>query len=165
MNCEKIQEWLMTDYLDNELDSQRSLEAENHLKECSVCREFLEAVRKVAVAPLKDAKPLQPDAIVWQRIQEKIQAEKERSMGWFEKLADVLMPVLKPSQPVFRVAFVALLIIGIVILTSWPSRYSDPAYAYIEEQATFLNELRTGNPNLLNNDLADYDAAFNEIQA
>ena len=68
-------------------------------------------------------------------------------------------------QPVFRVAFVMVLILGGVIFAKWPSSYADPVYGYLSEQMTFMGELGAGNTNLMNGDLKDYDAAFEEIGA
>jgi len=160
MDCKKVREWLMTDYLDRALESQRSDEVERHLHGCSACREFLETVKKVAVQPFKNTQALEPDPAVWQRIQERIQAEAERQSGWFGKLADALTPLWRIPQPAFRVAFVALLIGGVVLVASWPSAYVDPAYAYIEEQAAFMDELEAGDPEVFNGDFNDYETVF-----
>ena len=134
MDCEKIRQWLITDYLDSELDQKRSVETEHHLKVCSACREFVEAVRKAAVTPFKNTERLCPDPAVWQRIQGQILAEKERSAGRFGNLADLLAPLQRVSLPVFRVAFATALIVTVVVVARWPSGYTDPAYAYIGEQ-------------------------------
>lgn len=162
MECKKVKDRLITEYADQELGPEENAEIERHLTACQDCREFFEAFQKSAVAPLKEAGTLEPDSAVWARIEEQILSERERSIGWFEKWADQLAPFLRPPQLVFRAAFIMTLVIGIVFLMSWPARYSDPAFAYIEEQATFLHELQTGDPDLLNNDLADYDAVLTE---
>jgi anti-sigma factor RsiW len=163
MECKKVQDRLITEYVDQELDPKSFAEVEGHLKACRACREFSEAVFRTVVAPLKNAKPLEPDGVVWQRIQEKIRAEEKLSTGWFEKLAELLAPFLRPPQLAFRAAFIMMVGVGIVFLMSWPAYYSDPAFAYIEEQATFLSELQAGNTDLLNHDLPDYDEVLNGI--
>jgi len=106
---------------------------------------------------------MQPDGVVWQRIQEKIETERARSGNWFGRLADAWVPLLRMPPPVFRVAFVTALILVVVVLAKWPSSYADPAYGYISEQMTFMGELRSGNADLMNGDLKDYDQMFEAI--
>ena len=163
MECKKIQDRLIAEYADKELGPAENTEVEQHLGECPDCREFSGAVQRNAVTPFKEAGEMQPESIVWQRIQEKIEAERERSGNWFGKLAGALAPLLRMPQPVFRVAFVTALILVVVVLARWPSSYADPVYGYMSEQMTFMGELRAGNPDLLNGDLKDYDAVFEEI--
>lgn len=162
MECKKIQQWLLTDYLDHELDPGRSRELEEHLKVCQSCREFLGMVRKTVLMSLQKTE-IQPDPMVWQKITEKIRIEKEYSRGWFEKLLGQWLPVLRISQPAFRLAFVIGLVVVVVALTSWPMHYPNAAYTYLEEQMGFLNELQAGNLDLFNGDMTDYYAVIRQI--
>lgn len=154
----------MTDYLDKELDPKRSEEIERHLKTCPACREFLETVRAAAVTPFENAEALKPDAGVWQKIEEKVRAIEEKPAGWTEKLAEALAPIFRMPKPVYRVAFVLGLAMIAVLVMRFPSVSSvDPAYAYIEEQMTFLGQLESGDTDLLNGDLNGYADMFEEI--
>lgn len=163
MECKKIQDRLITEYVDKELGAGETAEVERHLTACPDCREFLGAVQRSAVMPFKEAGEMQPESVVWQRIQEKIAAEGSRSGNWFRKLADALVPLLRRPQPVLRVAFATALILLFMVLAKWPSSHSDRVYGYIAEQMTFMNGLRVGNTDLVNGDLKDYDAVFEEI--
>jgi predicted anti-sigma-YlaC factor YlaD len=163
MECKKVQDQLITGYLDKEISADKNALIEQHLTACVDCREFLMTAQEIAVAPFKKAGEMKPDSAVWQRIQEKIEAEKERSGGWFEKLADHLIPLLRMPQPVFRAAFVTALILVVVVLARWPSRYPDPVYSYMSEQMAFMGELSAGNPDLSNGELKDYDTIFEQI--
>jgi anti-sigma factor RsiW len=163
MECKKVRDRLITEYGDKELGAEENAEVEGHLAACLDCREFFEAVQKIAVTPFKASVEMQPDGIVWQRIREKIEAEGSRSGNWFGKLADALAPFLRMPQPVFRVAFATALILAVVVVAEWPSGYVHPAYAYVEEQMAFMGELGSGNTDLMNGDLKDYDAAFEEV--
>lgn len=115
------------------------------------------------MVPFKESGEMQPESVVWQRIQEKIDAERSRSWNWFGSLADALGPLLRVPQPVFRVAFVTALILVVVVLAKWPSSYADPVYGYISEQMTFMSGLKAGNMDLLNGDVNDYSGGFEEI--
>jgi len=165
MECKKVQDQLITGYADQELDPGGNAGIERHLIACPDCRSFFEAVQRSAVAPFKEAGEMQPEGFVWQRIQEKIEAEGLRSENWFVKLADALVPLLRMPQPVFRIAFVTALVLGVVVLAKWPSSYVDPVYGYLSEQMTFMSGLKTGNADLMNGDLKDYEVAFEEIGA
>ena len=165
MECKKLQDRLITEYLDEELDSEENAEVERHLTACSDCRGFFKAVQGSAVTPFKEAGEMQPDSAVWQRIHEKIEAKQSRSANGFRKLADAFIPLLRMPQPVFRVALATALILVAVVFARWPSSYVDPVYGYLSEQMTFMGELGSGNPDLSNGDLKDYDAAFEEIEA
>ena len=160
MECKKIREKLMTDYLDNELEPQQGIEIDRHLEACADCRELLETVRESTVIPFKEAREVQPDPVVWQRIQQRILAEKEPLAGWIDQVRDFLRPLLVMPRPVFRAAFVTALILMIVVFAKWPSDYSHPAYSYIGEQMNFLGELRAGNTELLGGELNGYDQAL-----
>jgi len=163
MECKKVQDRLITEYVDKELGPQENAEVERHLTSCLGCREFLGAVQRSAVAPFKEAGEMQPDSALWQKIQEKIEAEESRSVNWFGKLADTLAPLLRMPQPVFRVAFVTALILVVVVLAKWPSSYADPVYGYIAEQMTYMNGLKAGDTDLLNGDLKDYTGVLENV--
>jgi predicted anti-sigma-YlaC factor YlaD len=165
MECKKVQDQLTSEYMDKELGPEENHQIERHLAACLDCLEFFEAVQKRAVIPFKEAGEIQPDSVVWQRIQETIESERSRSWHGFWNLTDALVPLLRMPQPVFRMAFVTTLILGVVVLAKWPSSYVDPVNGYISEQMTFLSELRAGNPDLPNGDLKDDNAAFEETEA
>ncbi|MFH0985353.1 MAG: zf-HC2 domain-containing protein [Candidatus Omnitrophota bacterium] len=165
MECKKIQDRLMTDYVDQALDPAESAGIERHLTSCPHCREFLEGVRQTAVMPFKEAEEMKPEDAVWVKIQERIEAERRHSWDWFGGLAESLAPFFRISAPIFRAAFVTAMILVIVIVAKWPSSYADPVYGYISEQMTFMNGLQTGNTELLNGDLKDDELVFEEMTA
>lgn len=165
MECKEFQDQLINEYVDKELGPEENNQVERHLTLCLDCREFFEAVQSDAVIPFKEAGEIQPDSVVWQRIQESIDAERIHSRGGFGSLANALALLLRISRSIFRVAFATALIFGIVVLAKWPSSYADPVKGYISEQMTFMNELQTGNPDFVNSDLKDYDVALEETGA
>lgn len=152
----------MTEYLDKELAAEDRSGIEQHLAGCAICRKFLEAVRKTAVTPFKEAGEMQPDGIVWERIAAKLESRRERLgigfWGWLDKIAS-----WRPL-PVMRGAFVTALILVVVMVARWPFAYTDPVYGYMSEQMVFMSELGAGNADLLNGDLKEYEAVFEEIE-
>lgn len=165
MECKKWQDRLMMEYVDKELDPSAHAEVERHLAACPDCREFLEAVQKTAMLPFKEAGEMQPEDAVWQKIEERILAERKHSWGWFGGLADHLAPFFRLSAPAFRMAFAAALVLVVVVVAQWPSSYADPVYGYISEQMTFMSGLKDGTADPLNGDFKDYDMVFEEITA
>jgi anti-sigma factor RsiW len=163
MECKKIQDRLLTEYADKELGPEENTEVEQHLTSCLHCREFFWVIRRNAVIPFKEAGEMQPESVVWERIQERIEEERTRSRNGFWKLADALTPFLRMPQPIFRAAFVTALILVVVVLAKWPASYADPVYGYLSDQMTFMSGLKAGDTDLLNADLKDYDAVFEEI--
>jgi len=163
MECKKVQERLITEYVDKELGLEENVEIERHLTACLECREFLGAVQRSSVIPFKESGEMQPSGAVWQKIQESLEAERARSRNWFRGLADVLAPLLRMPQPVFRAAFVTALILVVVVLAKWPSSYADPVEGYIVDQMTFMSGLEAGNADALNGDLKDYDSVFDGV--
>jgi predicted anti-sigma-YlaC factor YlaD len=163
MECKKVRDRLIAEYADKELGSEENAEVERHLTACLDCREFFGAVQRSAVVPFKEAVEMQPDSAVWQRIQEKIEAERSRSEDGFWKLADIFVSRFLFPVPLMRASFVMALILVVVVLVQWPASYADPVYGYLSEQMTFMSGLKAGNTDLLNGDLKDYDAIFEEI--
>lgn len=163
MQCKKVQDELMTRYLDKELEGGKSAEVEQHLTACPNCREFFETVRETAVLPFQIAGEMQPEISVWQGIQERIEAGRSRSRSWFGRFTDVLVFFSSVPQPVFRTALVTALILVAVVATHWPFRSADPVYGYLAEQLTFMNELKAGNTDLMNGDLGDYESVFGKL--
>lgn len=164
MECHKIQQWLMTDYLDGEADTSKKLEIDGHLQGCLHCREFLEVVQKTSLSSFPKME-IQPDPVVWEKIQEGIEAEKERSRGWFWKLTDLCLALRKP-MPVLRVAFAMGLLVAVVFLARWPASVSsmDPGVqAYLSDQSLFMSALGIGDTEWFNGDFANLEAAFQEI--
>ncbi|HNX69312.1 MAG TPA: zf-HC2 domain-containing protein [Candidatus Omnitrophota bacterium] len=163
MDCKKIREKLITDYMDHEADPQEALRIDAHLKECAGCRELLETARRVSLASLGRT-TLQPDPVVWQRIREKIGQQREPREGWFEKLTDLLSP-LKVPMPVFRAAFVTAIVLALVVLVRLPSRITSTENVsnYIGDQVSFLVALGNGDTELLNGDLSGYDEILEGI--
>jgi len=165
MECKKVRDRLIAEYGDKELGPEENAEVERHLDVCPDCRGFFQAVQKSAVIPFKEAGEIQPESVVWQRIQETLEAKRSPSEGGFWKLVDIFVSRFPFPVPLMRAAFVTALILGVVVLAKWPASYADPVYGYISEQMAFMNGLKTGNADLLNGDLKDYETNFEEIEA
>ncbi|MBU1043200.1 MAG: zf-HC2 domain-containing protein [Candidatus Omnitrophica bacterium] len=121
MNCKKIQELILTDYLDQEMPQDRQKELETHIAACAACAEFLVRAKKAAIEPLANTKnaKLSQD-IIWSKIQKEIQTEKESLLDYnqvpsfLEKLKSIIF-FPKPRLAWSTLAVIAVLIIGLNI--------------------------------------------------
>ncbi|MBN1622439.1 MAG: zf-HC2 domain-containing protein [Endomicrobiales bacterium] len=113
MNCKTIQELLITDYIDNELDSNSKKEIEKHLESCVKCREFYQNVYKVSVEPFRNSKDAVIPEELWQSVKASIQREEKETI--LEKFRKKLIGIL-----VFpRIAVAASIVLFVVVSVSY----------------------------------------------
>ena len=94
MNCERAQEIILTDYLDQELDQRGLNEIERHLSGCAHCREFLTAARQATITPFSaPTKVKLPQDKIWQNIKNQIEEESQ---------SEFVNPLLVFSKPLER---------------------------------------------------------------
>lgn len=76
MNCQKIREVILTDYIDNELEEKTQTKIKNHLANCPACRNVEKALKAMIVEPLRNSESFNPPAVLWSKIRNKL-AQKE----------------------------------------------------------------------------------------
>ena len=146
MNCRKCKDLIAGGYLDGELQEAAMEQVRRHIGACRGCSAFEEAVRRVAVEPFKQARPMQPSDIVWERIKETIEAEGATGEeGAFAYLKNLLLPVLRMPKPVFAALALAVFAVTAVFVMQWSSARA--LNGYIQEQADFMVSLDTGPAN------------------
>lgn len=79
MNCKKIRDIVITDYIDNELDEKTRREIEQHLNNCADCRAFEKALLSTVVGPLKNAETVNPPDVLWSRIKNNLEQGKHNN--------------------------------------------------------------------------------------
>ncbi len=156
MECKKIREWLLTDYGDGELGPAESAEVRKHVESCTACRDFMREVERRVKTPFRGLKIMEPDLAVWLKIRGILEREGVRSGAWRLAVDRLVQPWLRPL-PVLRVAFAAAVVFTVAALVRWPLSAVEPAYAYVEEQMTFLGDLGTGDPDAGNGDTGFYE--------
>jgi anti-sigma factor RsiW len=78
MNCKRIQEYIMTDYVDARMgDRQKSL-VDQHLTHCHECNELLINIKKEVVYPFNNAPRVVPDGFLWAQIKQTIEEEQQQ---------------------------------------------------------------------------------------
>ncbi len=142
MNCKKIKELIITDYVDGEIDLTLRKKIEGHLKVCNQCRQFMQALRQSAIEPFKGAKRNIPPESVWRNIESAI--EQQRTRNVFGNIIDkiyTLFPVRKPALVV--AAIIAIVLIALVIMKP-PFDSRNAINAHLNEQVEFLAAINSG---------------------
>lgn len=149
MNCKKIREFIMTDYVDGEAGPELEREIRKHLAGCGGCREFESALQKKVIEPFKNAGKLEAPGIVWDNVREAIAAPEEE-------------PVFIIRRPAFSLALAAVAVILIAIFTMPFFTGPGPVASYIEEQAGFFAYLDNGASGFTNGEDEGLGTAIEE---
>ncbi|MBF0504312.1 MAG: zf-HC2 domain-containing protein [Candidatus Omnitrophica bacterium] len=125
MNCRKIQDVLITDYIDGQLDQKHKFLIEEHLAHCLHCKEFYIITQQAVIAPFVTTAAAKPPEIIWARVREAIGAREDSEkvgtdanfvMDFLRKLVFVpTFPVFFP-KPVFVFSTIVTLVLMIGIL-------------------------------------------------
>jgi len=111
MNCKKVQELILTDYLDNQMEAGEKLFLESHLARCADCREALAAARKVTDELFAGAQQLNPPDFLWQQVKKSIIAQESKRRSFVADFFARLRPVVYVRKPIFAVAVMIMLVL------------------------------------------------------
>ncbi len=127
MNCKKIQELLVTDYLDGELSTTILDSIKQHMDSCIHCRQFEQETQRIML-PFEKARYIEPPTRVWKGVREKIIAEQMLPQdSLFACLVERLREFLFIyRQPVF--ATIALTVVAFALI-----------FIHMPEQTDILN--------------------------
>lgn len=78
MNCKKIQELILTDYVDGEMDEGEKEVVLRHSANCVDCQNFMVTAKEMIHEPFRNVESINPDALLWYKIKQGIETEKER---------------------------------------------------------------------------------------
>lgn len=142
MKCEKVRDFLMSDFLDGELEGKQAEEVRVHLRDCKACRRFEEEVKAAAVIPLREAGPLNPPDSVWQKIEASIDGQTRKSWnlaGFPESVRGFFarIPVFVP-KPVFGGLGVLGVVLIALLMTLPAGTRSERVRNYLGEQMLYL---------------------------
>jgi anti-sigma-K factor RskA len=138
MQCEKFQELILTDYLDDELNVLQHQEIESHLAACPHCRAFAQNAKIALVDPFDQLERIEPSVRVWKNIKEAIgkdanPAVREDPFDLWETLRR-LFPL---PRPVLVMATFAVM--AVMVLTVFLKQNNQTLVVQVEEeQATYL---------------------------
>ena len=115
MDCKRIKTWILTDYLDGELDTAKCQALEDHLKNCRACANLLQNAKNTLVKPFENKKHFWTEQeFLWSRIKTKIEKEPKQYPGMiFERI----MQSFRAPRPIFTLSTCAALILAVFVLT------------------------------------------------
>jgi anti-sigma factor RsiW len=137
MRCEKIQELILTDYMDRELAEKGVREVDAHILSCAACREFKRLADRKAAQPFKAAPSVQAPSYIWERVKQEITVEHP---GMLAGAADIIRNIFWSLGriPKPAVAFAAAAVVIIAILVARPIAQTRAANEYMAEQIDFM---------------------------
>ena len=112
MSCKRIQEFIITDYIDGQMgDKQKGL-IDQHLAHCHACKGYLDSIRNEAVNPFVNATKVVPDDFLWTQIKKTIEQEQQQQVenSFISDFWERLRSAVHFPRPAFAVATVATLV-------------------------------------------------------
>jgi len=142
MNCKRIQELIITDYMDKEASPQVEEKIKAHLKACNNCRAFEKTLQEKVSWHFQGIKEIPLPERVWQRIKEAIEKEQPQyAPSFLERLLDFLRGKILLKRPAFAFSTAALAIMITVFF--WQSSFRKQMFVkdYLTEQSEFMLSL------------------------
>jgi len=119
MNCKKIKELILTDYIDNEMSSEEKIRLNIHFARCPGCRKFFDTAKNTVVKPFADAKRIVLPEFIWSRVKESIMAGQQKKAGFLVGVLEKLKPFFYIPRPALAVSTImALAVIAVLTTTS-----------------------------------------------
>jgi len=117
------QQFLVVDYFFSELSSDEKLKFENHLKNCTTCQQYLDALATTS-GVIKKQEREQPDKELLKNYQLHLKKEfyaKKNATSWIDKILEKF--IRRPSVGLRLAEAVVFILVGIFIgkLTIWKS--------------------------------------------
>lgn len=154
MNCKKIRDFIITDYLDNEINERLFGKIRDHLNVCSKCKQFENDLRETTVQPFSKLEIMHPDESVWLNIKKNVKQEyipqKDNLLGELINKLSLLFSIKRSIYPAVGIA-VIFLAITLIFFIKNPINNEKVAdnrkmvnrhvSEYLNEQIEFLVEL------------------------
>ncbi|MBN2483926.1 MAG: zf-HC2 domain-containing protein [Candidatus Omnitrophica bacterium] len=153
MNCKKIKDIIITDYIDGQLTSRIRQQIDGHLDRCEECRAFAQKVKETVVLPFKPAaQPEDPPEFVWERIRSSVQKEESLLQRIGRKAARYVCGILYLPRPALAAVLSVVVLFVVVSSVQIPALQRKTAVnSYLSEQLVYLASLDAGTLNGNNN--------------
>ena len=146
MNCKKIRELLLTDYLDKQVGLALRTEVEEHLKICLECRRLEEEIHRVTVLPFKNAEGPQAPEFLWLNIKERISERESGKRGLLDWLREKLRVFSLPT-PALTFASSMVIMLAVFGLITKHNMDKNQISDYFSQQISFYSVLNNGLEN------------------
>ena len=123
MKCKEFRDLIITDYIDNELDEEKTRLVKNHLSVCDGCREYADELIETAVKPFHGLpRNAVPDEI-WQKVRKRLAENKAaEKFSWFRF----------PRLAIVSVAATVMLITSFAIFKQTPSVSNESPHVFAQ---------------------------------
>ncbi len=153
MNCKKIKELILTDYIDNQMCEKDKTCLESHFVYCRECRDFFTAVKKAAVEPFINTKQNTPPEFIWERIKASIFAGQKEKIGFSANLKERLKGIFYIPKPVLVMSTITIATLIIVLFGVLKFANKETSQISMEEQAEYsIYSMEAPASTILNND-------------
>lgn len=153
MECKKIRDLLITDYLDGQAGAELKRQIQEHLKICPDCRKFEEEIRAAAVLPFKDATRPQVPQSIWSDIAEKIAERQSQKRSLLDLLREKLEVFTLPA-PALAFACTTVILLAVFGLIAKHNMDKNQINDYFSQKISFYSALNNGQLNGDNQDSA-----------
>ncbi|MFH1645527.1 MAG: zf-HC2 domain-containing protein [Candidatus Omnitrophota bacterium] len=142
MNCKRVRELILTDYLDNCMSDNVRIEFDAHLAECAECNLFAHKVKDEVSKPFSSVQKEVPPEKVWHNLKEVIVEEgKQPVSNPFVELLGKLARARFFPRPAFAFATAMAIMLILAVFVARPLHNQAILDNYINDQIGFLDSL------------------------
>jgi len=139
MNCKKVQELILTDYIDNEASEKVRDLIKAHIASCEACRVFEQAVRQRAGGVFRDTGPVEPPAEIWHRIQDALREERlQETPSYLERMLNAARESFFFRRPAYAFATALTVLLVIAAFGGVPLRRQMLVRDYLNQKTSFM---------------------------
>ena len=133
MKCHDWQDLILTDYLDDQMSKEQTIQLEEHMSACRECREFVAHARKAVIEPFEHVQKTEPSEQIWQNIKEAISEERESEdfVSLWDRFKEIVF-IPKPAMA-FATVIIALLA-ATVTFDYYNQQFQTAKYIAIQDQ-------------------------------
>jgi anti-sigma factor RsiW len=152
MNCEKIKELILTDYIDNEMNDEEKIRLNIHFALCHECKEFFDMVKSTVAKPFANLKKIEPPGFIWHRVKEAIIAKQQKKLGFVASILEKLKSVFCIPKPALAMSTIMALVLIVVLTNTLRFSNKEALETNREDQAEYSTySIETPVSALLNN--------------
>jgi len=138
MQCKDIQEWIITDYLDEQMDEGQKKDIESHIGVCRECCKFARNAKETVIDPFEQTQDLSPSLKVWQNIKEAIEPKQETIEGPLTEFWEKARKLFPVPRPAFALAVIVILGLTSVFSLSNKMGKNDITQVSPQEEVEYL---------------------------
>ena len=153
MNCEKIKELILTDYIDNEMNDEERIRLNIHFANCHECKELFETAKNTVVKPFVNAKKIEMPGFIWHRVKQAIMAEEQKKLSFVPNILKKLRSVFYIPRSALAMSTIMALVLIVVLTATLRFSNQESLETNREDQAEYsAYSIETPIGTVLNND-------------